>query len=101
MKKRERAFEPQFGCSEVEELERAYFADESDRLREEQALAAGARIRQGDCSRELLNRIHEWKTRGRGKKRLFKNSDEEISDALRLAISARTERAAVAVLKGL
>jgi hypothetical protein len=32
---------------------------------------------------------------------LQRNSDEEIADALRLAVSAKTERAAIAVLRGL
>jgi hypothetical protein len=45
--------------------------------------------------------IFKWKTKGRGKTRLRKNSDAEIADALNLASHAETERAAVAVLLGL
>jgi len=64
-------------------------------------LAAGARIRSGQTKRADLLAIFEWKTKGRGKSRLAENSDEEIADALRIAASATTERAAVAVLCGL
>ena len=45
--------------------------------------------------------IFEWKTKGRGRSRLRRNSDDEIADALNLASHAKTERAAVAVLLGL
>jgi hypothetical protein len=48
-----------------------------------------------------LGRIFEWKTNGRGRSRLLVNTDEEIADALKLAIAANTDRAAVAVLMGL
>jgi len=51
--------------------------------------------------REHLSEIFEWKTKGRGRSRLSRNSDQEIADALSLAVTARTERAAVAVLVGL
>ena len=69
--------------------------------KEERAFAAGARIQHGDYGREPLAMIYEWRTGGRGKGRLAKNSDEEINDALRLAVAAKTERSAVAVLTGL
>jgi hypothetical protein len=48
-----------------------------------------------------LEAIFRWKTGGRGISRLRRNSDLEIRDALRLAVSAQTERAAVSVLCGL
>jgi hypothetical protein len=64
-------------------------------------LDAGRRIRSGEYTRENLQTIFEWKTKGRGRSRLGKNSDEDIADALRLAITAKTDRAAVAVLLGL
>ena len=65
------------------------------------ALKAGEQIREGQCTRRNIERIFEWKTNGRGRSRLAKNSDEEIADALRLAIMAKTDRASVAVLVGL
>ena len=55
----------------------------------------------GDYTRSNIGRIFDWKTGGRGESRLQRNSDEEIADALRLAVSAKTERAADAVLLGL
>jgi hypothetical protein len=45
--------------------------------------------------------IFDWKTKGRGRTRVAANSDAEIADALRLAVTAKTERAAIAVLCGL
>jgi hypothetical protein len=65
------------------------------------ALAAGRRIREGKFTRKSLSDIFEWKTKGRGRSRLLRNADEEIADALRLPVSAETERAALAVLLGL
>jgi hypothetical protein len=69
--------------------------------REAAAFAAGRRIAGGGRSRRDLTDIIEWKTRGRGRSRSLGNSDEEIADALDLALAARTERAATAVLTGL
>jgi hypothetical protein len=65
------------------------------------ALDAGARIQRGECTRSNLETIFEWKTKGRGRSRVARNSDGEIADALRLAVSAKTNRAAMAVLIGL
>ena len=65
------------------------------------ALDAGGRIREGQWARANLENIFEWKTRGRGRSRLLKNTDEDIADALKLALMAKTDRAAVAVLTGL
>ncbi|MCA6101838.1 hypothetical protein [Bradyrhizobium australafricanum] len=48
-----------------------------------------------------LRTIFEWKTRGRGRSRLEQNAPEEIEDALRLALIARSERSAISVLRGL
>ena len=53
------------------------------------------------ADREDFLAIFEWKTRGRGRSRPACNGDAEIADALDLAMAARTERAAVAVLTGL
>jgi hypothetical protein len=65
------------------------------------ALSAGVRIRAGHYTRKNLMEIFEWKTKGRGRSRLLKNNDQEIADALMLAIAAKTDRAALAVLRGL
>ena len=64
-------------------------------------LEAGKRIRERECTRENLERLFEWKTKGRGRSRLDKNSDEDIADARSLATKAKSDRAAVAVLMGL
>ena len=66
-----------------------------------EALEAGKRIRDGQYTLANLQKIYEWKTKGRGRSRLLKNSGDEISDAMKLAASAKTDRAAVAVLLGL
>ena len=65
------------------------------------ALKAGEDISRGRCTRKNLGRIFNWKTKGRGRSRLTKNTDKEIADVLKLAITARTDRAAIAVLTGL
>src|SRR5271157_4483295 len=89
-------FKLQFEPSEILRLAEDY-GPEQDCA----ALAAGRRISEGEYTRENLLKIFKWKTGGRGKSRLKANKDVEITDALRLAVSARTERAAVAVLSGL
>jgi hypothetical protein len=65
------------------------------------AFEAGRRIAAGARARDDFLAIFEWKTRGRGRSRPARNTDLEIADALDLAIAARTERAALAVLTGL
>jgi hypothetical protein len=69
--------------------------------REAAALAAGSCIAAGSRDRRHFEAIFEWKTRGRGRSRPALNGDHEIADALDLAVAARTERAAIAVLTGL
>lgn len=81
---------------EAVQLAAAYAAHE-----DEDPLAAGREIEAGDFSRKNLGRIFRWKTKDRGKSRLCENSDQEIRDALRLAVSAETPRSAIAVLTGL
>jgi hypothetical protein len=68
---------------------------------EEVVFEAGRRIAAGNFDIAELRAIFEWKTRGRGRSRLERNAPEEIEDALRLALAARTERSAVSVLRGL
>ena len=88
--------ELQFDPSIISEIAARYSFKE-----DAQALEAGGRIRAGEYTRENLEKIYEWKTNGRGRSRLKKNSDEDIADALRLAVESKTDRAAVAVLTGL
>ena len=64
------------------------------------AFEAGSRIRGGDYSRENLEKIVEWKSERR-KALIGNNTDEEICDALTLALAAKEPRSALAVLIGL
>lgn len=86
----------QFDSSLISEIAIRYSFQE-----DVEALEAGKKIKSGEYSRENLRKIFEWKTNGRGRSRLEKNSDEDITDALRLAVEANTDRAAIAVLTGL
>jgi hypothetical protein len=89
-------FIPQLTQSEAVWLSSQYPAAEDSK-----PLAAGRAISEGDVSRGNLQIIVRWKTNDRGKSRLAQNSDLEVRDALRLAVSAQTPRAAIAVLTGL
>jgi len=62
---------------------------------------AGQAIRNGDYSRRHFDEIFKWKTRNRGKSRPKKNSDEEITEALRVATSIKSPKLAIALLCGL
>jgi hypothetical protein len=64
------------------------------------AFEAGKRIREGNYSRSNLEEIVGWKSKRR-KALIADNSDEEIRDALTLALSAKEPRSALAVLMGL
>jgi hypothetical protein len=68
---------------------------------EAEVLEVGRRIADGEYRREHLVKIFDWKTRGRGRSRIALNSDAEITDALQLAVSAKTELCALSVLTGL
>lgn len=89
-------FKLQFEPVRLPELAARYPAAEDAK-----ALAAGTRIRGGTYTRQELDDIFDWKTKGRGRSRLTLNTDAEIADALKLASQAATERAALAVLCGL
>jgi hypothetical protein len=65
------------------------------------ALAAGRAIRFGARDAETFLAIFNWKTRGRGRSRPLSNSPELIADALDAALSAKTERVAIAALLAL
>jgi hypothetical protein len=96
MRKAHISFRLQFEPTQIKGLAARYRYDDDT-----EALAAGHRIGGGDYSRANLEAIFRWKTGGRGISRLSRNSDLEISEALRLAARAETERAAMAVLCGL
>ena len=78
-----------------------YWASEYG-YRKEDAVAfeAGKRIREVDYSRKNLEKIVEWKSERR-KALIGNNTDEEIRDALTLALAAKEPRSALAVLIGL
>src|SRR5438067_18687 len=88
-------FAPRFKQSEAQAL--------ADRNRgdDQPPFEAGAAILGGDFSPAHFEAIFEWKTNGRGRSRIAKNSKAEVEDALRLAVAATTPRAAIAVLTGL
>jgi hypothetical protein len=94
-----RDFQLQFAPVEIPALARRYM--DRDSKKDQKLFAAGARIRSGDLSRDNLWAIFRWKTKGRGVSRLARNTDDEIADALKLALQAKTERSAIAVLTGL
>src|ERR1700733_940066 len=96
MKLLKNGFELQFPPEQIREFAARYRYDDDTEV-----LGAGRHIAGGDYSRANLEVIFRWKTGGRGISRLRRNSDIEIKDALRLAVTAQTERAAVAVLCGL
>ncbi len=89
-------FKLQCPTAELPALIKAY-----DAAQDAPALAAGRLIRAGDTNRDHVETIFEWKTRGRGGIRFLHNTDAEITDVLTLAMQAKTERAAIAVLTGL
>jgi hypothetical protein len=101
-RRRRRALEaPPFALRFPVEMIPALAADHVVGDDERRAFAAGRRIAAGGRAREDLMAIFAWKTRGRGRSRLACNADAEIRDALDLATTARTDRAAIAVLTGL
>ena len=67
---------------------------------EDKAFAAGRRIGRGDRSLENLRPVIDWKSQ-RSKGRVANNDARDVADALRLALEAETDRAAVSVLLGL
>jgi hypothetical protein len=57
-------------------------------------------VREGAHTRENLGKIVEWKS-DRRKALIAENSDDEIREALALALTAKEPRSALAVLIGL
>ncbi len=85
-----------FPLDDVEKWAKEYPYDNDDR----KVFDAGKNILAGDFSRANLAVIVSWKS-NRRIGLLRENTDSEIEDALRLAVSAREPRSAIAVLKGL
>jgi hypothetical protein len=77
-----------------------YVSDAKGMIKEDAALAAGRRIAGGDFSAANIFPIIHWKS-SRTLPLIKSNRDAEISDALGLAVSAKTPRAAMATLRGL
>jgi hypothetical protein len=82
-----------------------YMLNDRGAEKDAHALQAGYAIRCGECTRSHFDAIVEWKLEAfrflRPERNFNRNTGEEIADALRLAVSAKTERAAIAVLCGL
>lgn len=78
----------------------AYLADENGMGWEREAMEAGRKLAAGDFSRDNLLVIVRWKS-PRSLGHIKSNKSCEISDSLRLALDAKTPRAAMAVLCGL
>jgi hypothetical protein len=83
-----------------------YLMENDSAAKDERALKAGIAIRNGCYTKEHFRVIYEWKLESFLKRKLPylapENIDrEEAEDALRLATTARTIRAALSVLMGL
>ena len=85
-----------FPLDHVEKWAKEYPYDNDDR----KAFGAGKNILAGDFSRANLEGIVHWKS-NRRITLLRDNTNSEIEDALRLALSAKEPRSAIAVLRGL
>jgi hypothetical protein len=93
----EPTFQLQFDPSQI-----ATWAAEYDAAGDDAALAAGRRIGSGDFDADKdLQIIVEWKAGRRPLHHLSANKTPEKAEALRLAITAKTDRSAVAILTGL
>lgn len=77
-----------------------YLANTRMMAGEKAAFASGERLRRGDFSPSNLTPIIRWKS-PRPKSRIESNPEHDVRDALRMAVAASTDRAAVAVLCGL
>ena len=82
-----------------------YLVNDGGAEKDARALQAGAAIRSGQYTRGNFETIVYWKLEAflylKPGRNLDRNEDEEIADALRLAVDARTPRAAISVLCGL
>ena len=89
-----------FDKAEIERLVQIYKENKRGMEKEESALRAGQEIASRNFSKQNLLAIVVWKSQ-RAKSWAESNSEAEIEDALRLAVDAKTDRAAIAVLMGL
>jgi hypothetical protein len=82
-----------------------YMLNDGGAEKDARALQAGYAIRCGEYKRDHFEAIVEWKLEAflffRPERNLVRNRDEEIADALKLAVAAETPRAAISVLCGL
>jgi len=82
-----------------------YMLNDRGAEKDARALQAGYAIRCGESTKFHFDAIIEWKLEAflflRPERNFNRNTDEEIADALRLAASAKTACAAIAVLCGL
>ena len=94
-------FKCQLTSSEIRGLAKEYINENGD---DNKALAAGAAIRAGNYSRAELMKIAEWKLeRENGTyqpsiKHISENTDQEIAEALEVAVHAKTPRVGLGVL---
>src|SRR5258708_3383032 len=88
-------FQPRVARDEALRLAKEYNV-----ANDEAAQRAGQRLTRKPNLKDV-RLILEWKTRGRGRSRLDKNSNDEIVDAINLARTANTPRSSIAVLRGL
>ena len=78
-----------------------YLENSAERQRENAAFKSGKRIATGEIDPGLLDPIIDWKS-SRPKTRIKTgNTPDELSEALRVAVSAKQVRTAVGVLCGL
>jgi hypothetical protein len=85
---------------------RKYLAENDNATKDERALNAGTAIRNGSYTKANFRIIYEWKLESFLKRKLpYLNPEnidpDDVEEAMRLAATARTVRAAVAVLMGL
>ena len=87
------------------DLSTEYMMTDGGASKDMHALMAGKAIRNGEYTRENLKTIFYWKMESflylKPERQIDRNTDEEISDALKLATKAQTTRAAISVLGGL
>jgi hypothetical protein len=97
------SFELQFPCSELDHWAQQWERRptyKSDFEKEKGALAAGARLAAGQMSIEDFREICKWKSDRPGPS-IRSNENEDVFEAVRLALDARTPRCAIAALDGL
>lgn len=91
--------------SKILALARAYCRENDNEAKDENAFRAGSALRSGSDILTNLKIIVEWKLesfrRFKFEALLDENSEEEMADAVRLAVEAKTKKSSIAVLTGL